>query len=228
MTDEITQRGFINWIQFGITITGNVTNNLTGCTIEGNFYGGGNLATVDGTVTSTLTNTTVKGNAFGAGFSAEIPTFSVHNKSSVSFPSIDFAGTITDGNIDYVRDDDVIREYEWTNDLDGLSEAARKASPGYQKNGKWYCYTWNSLSNLGAVLNAVTLTLKGNTTVGSLDGNSQLVEGTGDVFGGGEESAVNSNTTVLLQQGTTVLGNVFGGGNNGTVGGNSEVKIQDE
>ena len=228
VTNEITQRGFINWIQFGITITGNVSNTLTGCTIEGNFYGGGNLATVNGTVTSELTNTTIKGNAFGAGFSAAIPTFSVHNKSAVSFPTIDYAGTITDGNIDYVRDGGVVREYEWTNDLNGMSESDRKASPSYQKEGKWYCYTWNSLENLGAVLNAVTLTLKGTTTVGTLNGSSQLVEGTGNIYGGGDESAVTGNTTVNLQQGATVLGNVYGGGNNGTVGGDSEVKIQDE
>lgn len=222
VTDEITQRGFINWIQFGITITGNVTNNLTGCTIEGNFYGGGNLATVDGTVTSTLTNTTVKGNAFGAGFSAEIPTFSVHNKSSVSFPSIDFAGTITDGNIDYVRDDDVIREYEWTNDLDGLSEAARKASPGYQKDGKWYCYTWNSLENLGAVLNAVTLTINGSSVIGTLG-----VASSGNVYGGGEQSVVSGNVTVTLEGATHVLGDVFGGGDHGAVTGNTQVILKD-
>ena len=222
VTDEITQRGFIRWIQFGLTITGNVTNTLTGCMVEGNFYGGGNLATVDGTVTSTLTNTTVKGNAFGAGFSAAIPTFSVHDKDSKVFPTIDYAGTITDGHIDYVKDNEEIREYEWTNDLNNMTEANRKKSPGYQKDGKWYCYTWNPLSNLGAVLNAVSLTIIGGT-VGT-EGNAS----TGNVFGGGDESAVTGNTSVILEGNANVLGNVYGGGNEGPVGGNSEVIIQDD
>lgn len=228
VTDEITQRSFINWVQFGVTITGNVTNILSGCTIEGNFYGGGNLATVNGTVTSTLTNTTVKGNVFGAGFSAQIPTFSVHDKNSVSFPSIDYAGTITDGTIGYVNDGGVVREYEWTNDLNGMTEAQRKASPAYQKDGKWYCYTWNSLENLGAVLNAVSLTIT-DSTIGT-GGNPN----TGNVYGGGDASAVsnttnpaNASTTVTLTGGTTVLGNVFGGGNRGKVDGNTQVIIED-
>lgn len=222
VTDEITQRGFIHWVQFGITITGNVSNTLTDCTIENNFYGGGNLATVNGTVTSTLTNTTIKGNAFGAGFSAAIPTFSVHNKSTVSFPSIDYAGTITDGSINYVTDGGVTREYEWTNDLNGMTMDARKASPGYQKDGKWYCYTWNSLANLGAVLNTVSLTIDGNSKIGT-----EGVNATGNVYGGGDESAVAGNTTVILKGDAKVLGNVYGGGNKGAVGGSSEVLIQD-
>ena len=227
VTDEITQRGYINWVQFGITITGDVSNTLTGCTIEGNFYGGGNLATVNGTVTSSLTNTTVKGNVFGAGFSAQIPTFSVHDKNDVSFPSIDYAGTITDGTIGYVKDGTVIREYEWTNDKNGKTDAQLNSDPTYQKNGKWYCYTWNSLENLGAVLKAVSLTIT-NSDIGTQGDND-----TGNVFGGGDASAVsnstnpaNASTTVTLSGSTTVLGSVFGGGNKGIVEGNTQVIIQ--
>ena len=142
VTDQITQRGFIRWIQFGITKTGNVSSTLSDCKILGNFYGGGNLATVDGNVTSTLTNTQVDGSVFGAGYSAAIPTFQVHDKSTASFPSIT-AGVITDGHIGY--DDKV---YEWTNEkLEGKDEAYMKAHPTYEKDGKWYCYTWNSLDH---------------------------------------------------------------------------------
>ena len=228
VTDEITQRGYINWVQFGITITGNVSNTLTGCTIEGNFYGGGNLATVNGTVTSSLTNTTVKGNVFGAGFSAQIPTFSVHDKTAVSFPSIDYAGTITDGTIGYENDGGVVREYEWTNELNGMTQNERMASPAYQKDGKWYCYTWNSLENLGAVLNAVSLTIT-DSYIGTVGKNN-----TGNVYGGGDASAVsnttnpaNASTTVTLRGSTTVLNNVFGGGNKGKVDGDTRVRIED-
>ena len=222
VADQITQRGFIKWIQFGITTTGNVVNTLNNCTVEHNFYGGGNLASVNGTVTSTLTNTTVKGSAYGAGYSAAIPTFHVHDKSTVSFPSIT-AGVITDGHIDYDS-----REFEWTNDLNGMSESDRKASPTYEIGGKWYCYTWNSLENLGTVMGTATLNIEGTTTVG------------GSVYGGGEESGVDGDTEVNVTGGTigtpnlggADYGNVYGGGRGndddvkaGVVKGNTAVNI---
>ena len=135
---------------------------------------------------------------------------------------------ITDGHIE---DDGKV--YEWTNDLNGMSESERKASPTYSKTvgneTKWYCYTWNSLDNLGAVLNNVTLTLGGDSKVGT-EGNPE----TGNVYGGGDASAVkkkdgvadSGNTTVILQGNAEVLGNVFGGGNEGLVEGSATVNIQ--
>ena len=245
VADKVTQRGFIRWIQFGITTTGDVSNTLKDCTVNTDFFGGGNLATVDGTVTSTLTNTIVKENVFGAGFSASIPTFTVHDNSNAVFPSMDFAGTITDGYIPNKQEDNEDIEYEWTNDLYGKSEGDRKADPAYYKMvgkegeqvKKWYCYTWNPLDNLGAVLNNVTLTLAGETVVGT-EGDPT----TGNVYGGGDASAVGhvddkpndgiddniiANTTVYLQGNTRVLGNVFGGGNNGLVNGNATVIIRE-
>ena len=217
VADQITQRGFIKWLQFGITITGNVSNTLSNCKILNNFYGGGNLATVDGTVTSTLTNTVVDGSAFGAGYSAAIPTFQVHDKSTASFPSIT-AGVITDGHIDHNSN-----VYEWTNDLNGKTEAQRKADPTYEKDGKWYCYTWNSLDNLGAVLNSASLTINGNSVIGTASDSD-----TGNVYGGGDASAVSGDVTVNLQGNTEVLGNVFGGGNEGEVSGSATVNIMNE
>ena len=71
-----------------------------------------------------------------------------------------------------------------------------------------------SKSNLGSV-GAASVTLKGTTTVG------------GNVFGGGDESAVSGNTTVTLEGETHVLGNVYGGGDEGPVGGSSEVIMKD-
>lgn len=229
LTDEITQRGFIKWIQFGITTTGDVSNTLENCKVLGNFYGGGNLATVAGDVTSTLTNTKVNGNVFGAGFSAAIPTFQVHNKDGKTFPSINDAGVITEGHIPYAS-----TVYEWTNNLDGVSghdATYMKSHPTYQKNGKWYCYTWNSLANLGTVTGKATLNINGEETV---------VEKS--VFGGGEESAVGGDTEVNVSGGTigyanapaygAVVGNVYGGGMGkesdkmaGLVKGNTNVTI---
>lgn len=214
LTDEITQRGFIKWIQFGITTTGDVESTLENCKVLGNFYGGGNLASVSGDVSSTLTNTQVDGSVFGAGYSAAIPTFQVQNKGGKTFPSINDAGVITDGSIPYAP-----TVYEWTND-DNNGEAT-KTNPTYSKEvggeTKWYCYTWNSLENLGAVTGNVTLTVNGNTVA---DANGKVMKVDGSVYGGGEESAVEGNTEVTVKGGTigttgsggAEYGNVYGGG----------------
>ena len=90
-------------------------------------------------------------------------------------------------------------------------------------SNKWYVLTTVSLEGLGAVSQYTTLTLKGNTKVGTVGDST-----TGNVYGGGNESAVDGNTTVTLQRNTEVLGNVFGGGNNAIVGGSSTVKIEKE
>ncbi len=211
LTDEITQRGFIKWIQFGITTTGDVESTLENCKVLGNFYGGGNLASVSGDVTSILTNTQVDGSVFGAGYSAAIPTFQVQNKGGKTFPSINDAGVITDGSIPYLS-----TVYEWTND-DNNGEAT-KTNPTYSKEvggeTKWYCYTWNSLENLGAVTGNVTLTVNGNTVA---DANGKVMKVDCSVYGGGEESAVGGNTEVTVEGGT-IGQNVYGGGNLGSVG----------
>ena len=230
--DQVTQRGFIKWIQFGLTKTGDVSNTLTDCIINTNFYGGGNLGTVDGNVTSTLTNTTVLGNAYGAGFSATIPTFQVHDKSTVQFPSIT-AGVITDGSIGYDS-----RVFEWTNepDTENHDAAYMKAHPTYSKqvNGvtKWYCYTWNSLENLGVVTGNVTLNIEGNTLiVGNVTENGMPVQ-SGGVFGGGDASGVDGSTHVEIDASGQKNGyayntyNVFGGGNKADVGGSVTVNMK--
>ena len=227
--NDITQRGFIRWIQFGLTITGDVENTLTDCTINKNFYGGGNLGSVVGDVTSTLTNSTIHGSAYGGGYSASIPTFQVQDKSTVVFPSIK-AGVISDGHIDYDS-----KVYEWTNDLNGMSEANRKQHPTYEKDGKWYCYTWNSLENLGVVTGKVTMNIDGNTLV---EGNVYNADGTvkeanvGGVFGGGDASGVIGDTEVNVdasgQKGGYTYNsyNVFGGGNEADITGSTVVNMK--
>ena len=87
-------------------------------------------------------------------------------------------------------------------------------------SNKWYVLTTVSLEGLGAVSNDVNLTLEGTTTVGTPG-----VNGTGNVFGGGDESEVLQNTTVLVKDRTKVLGNIYGGGNMGKVGGNTKVIV---
>lgn len=238
-----TVRSYIHWAQFGTTKTGDVTNTLNNCTIENDFFGGGNLGNVEGTVTSTLTGCTILGNAFGGGFSGHIEPFRIHDKSSTQFPNIDMAGIMQNpnGKFEYVKNaDNSDRYYTWCykkSATEMFPEGVvipNDASPNtnlkstFQYDGNWYVITTVSLEGLGAVSQDATLTLV-NTTVGTLEGSpgsQTLKAGTGDVYGGGNESTVNGNATVNLEGTTNVLGNVFGGGNKASVLGNTNVNIQ--
>lgn len=195
-TDAVA-RTYRHWAQFGVTSTGNVTNTLTDCTFKNNFYGGGNLATVSGNVTSTLTDCTVTGSAFGAGFSASIPSFPVHDKTKVTYPTRDAAGVCHNGKVGYRTDGDVIRQYTWcyknstTNEVLPagvvIPQGVDTSKPAFQYGGKWYCYTTVPLENLGTVTGNATLTITGNSNI------------TGDVFGGGDQGEVKGNTTVNIR-----------------------------
>lgn len=233
-----TIRSYLHWAQFGTTITGTITNNLTNCIIDSNFYGGGNLGNVNGSVTSTLTGCTVYGNAFGGGYSGRIEPFRIHDKSATEFPYIDKAGVMQNpkGKFEYVKNaDNSDRYYTWCyKNAAGqmfpngvtIPSTATTNNPTFQNaaDGNWYVLTTVSLEGLGAVSQNATITLV-NTTVGTLVG-SALKPGTGDVYGGGNESSVNGNATVNLEGTTTVRGNVFGGGNKASVVGNTNVNIQ--
>ena len=211
-------RLFVKFVSFSLAQCNDVNSTLTGCTVNENFYGGGSLGKVIGTATSELNNCTIKGNVFGAGYSATLPKIPVRD-----------AGFVTNGNPNYNSSSGMFEpgifsdttHYTWKH----VESYPSEGGAGF--DGTQVITTQNlDKTNLGSV-GAATLTLKGNTTVGTLNGSSQLVEGTGNVYGGGDESTVSGNTTVILQQGANVLGNVYGGGNNGAVGGDSEVKIQD-
>lgn len=232
-----TIRSYLNWAQFGKTSTGNITNYLDDCTIEESFYGGGNLGNVNGSVTSTLKDCTVKGNVFGGGYSGKIEPFRIHDKSKTKFPYIDKAGVMQDANgvFDYVKNTDgTDRYYTWCYrksateffpeevviPSDASTNTNLKATFEYPKgSNKWYVLTTVSLEGLGAVSQYTSLTLN-NTVVGT-EGDAN----TGNVYGGGNESAVNGNTTVNLEGNTQVKGSVFGGGNKAKVGGSAKVNV---
>ena len=215
-------RIFVEYVKFSLATTHSVTSSLKHCTIENNFYGGGSLGKVDGTVTSVLDSCTVFGNVFGAGFSASLPTVEVD---SIGFRTEPYYYEALGTYLTGVKGQTTT--YHWEQG-DAISV----------DNDNYILYITENLDLLGSVSGNVTLTLKGNTTVGTLEGGN-LKAGTGNVFGGGDESRVTQqtssgnpvpntgNTTVILQQGATVHGNVYGGGNEGPVGGNSEVIIQD-
>ena len=205
MSDNKTNvaRIFVDFVKFSLATTRNITSNLTSCTINGNFYGGGSLGKVNGPVTSTLTNCTVKGNVYGAGFSASLPTVQVDAIGFETEPYYyDQLGTYRKG-VKYKNNPDYApTTYTWEHG-DAISI----------DKDKHILYTTEDLTktNLGSVTGNIKLPLKGTTKV------------RGSVFGGGEESVVGGNTEVQINDQTRVYGNIYGGGNMGKVNQNTKV-----
>ena len=212
--------------QFSATNTGPIENNLTGCKVLKNFYGGGNLGGVKGNITSTLTDTEVFGSAFGAGFSASVPEVTIRNKDK-AYPTINlYTGIITptpEGSGTPVT-------YTWTNETSLGGKTLSTSEPTVMNvGGKNYFYTEESLKDLGTVTGDVTLNIEGTTlvhgTVFDENGN-EVAENIdrGGVFGGGNSSDVTGNTTVTMTGGT-VEGSVFGGANLAKVTGDTNVSV---
>ena len=230
--DRLVARFYVGFAKFDLATTGNVTNELTDCTILYDFYGAGCQGKVAGTVTSTLTDCTVNGNAYGAGYKATAndvkvyPTTDPKNSPYALSKYTMATGIFSEFHIP----DPVI--FQW-----------KPGEAGGSNDDNHELYTDKPMNTLGDVSGAITLTLDGNTVVyenvfgggnesKSLDDATVIVKGSsevrGNVFGGGNKAAVEQNTTVKLQEGVRVLGNVYGGGNEGPVGGDSEVLIQNE
>ena len=213
-------RLYIDYASFSLAQTNDVTSTLTGCTVLENFYGGGSLGAVKGNDTSILTNCIIKGNVFGAGYSVDIPTVTVRNTGGWSV--VPYYNNSTAIYEDPIWPGEVV--YTWDN---------QSVSDGDQAlvDDGFKIKTDEPLDGLGVVSGNVSLTIKGTSKIGTLDGEGNLVEGTGNVFGGGEESAVSGESavtvTVTLQGKTEVYGDVFGGGNKGRVDGSTTVTIED-
>lgn len=217
----VVNRSYYYSAQFATTNTGNVTSTLKGCTVEKNFYGAGFLGGVTGTVTSTLDDTRVMGSAFGAGYSASVPKVNIYNKDKTPPVANIYTGMIKP------QSGGTYTVYKWDHNH-GTTSSPVTVNPN--SDTAWF-YTELPLDNLGTVSSTATLTIKGDSEIGTMQGepgSQTLKPGTGNVYGGGDQSAVAGNTIVILQEGATVHGNVYGGGNNGTVGGNSSVTIQDQ
>ena len=220
-------RLFIDFVNFSLATTRNVTSTLTGCTITGNFYGGGSLGKVAGNVTSTLTDCTVRGSVFGGGYDATRPTVQVlstdgfttppnyNTNTGVFFPAAEPYNTSID--------------YTWEQRATVNSTATAIDTANH------VLFTTADLTTLGQVTGNVTLNILGNTLVEgqAVDYEGNLTGGDrGGVFGGGDASAVLGNTIVTVnataqQEGATYNAyNVYGGGNSAPVGGNSTVTLQ--
>ena len=225
-------RLFIDYVSFSLATTRNVTSKLTDCTITtstlgslklfdgciGNFYGGGSLGKVDGPVKSTLTNCIVEGNVYGAGYSATLPPVDVMNQ---SFEKEPFYDQNLGAFLEAVKP--LTTPYTWEH-AETVNSTETAINTGTPKT----LFTTENLdkSNLGSVNGAVTLTIEGDSKIGT-DGDQ--TGNTGNVFGGGDESYVvgsANKVTVTLKGNANVLGNVFGGGDEGLVEGSTEVNIQ--
>ncbi len=214
---ETGARFYVMFASFSLAQCNDVESTLKNCIVNGNFYGGGSLGKVVGTVTSVLDGCTVKGNVYGAGYSASLPTIQVRNAGFTTNPKYNSAsGMFEPGVFSNTT------EFTWKNAGEaGVTLSNDNSGSDLTTNHYIYTDVDISKSNLGSVRN-VYLTLKGNTVVGT-EGDAE----TGSVYGGGEESAVNEDTHVLLKGNTLVRGNVFGGGDEGSVSGNTSVEITD-
>ena len=211
-------RFFVKFAAFSLAQCNKVSSSLKKCTVDSNFYGGGSLGKVGDSVTSVLDSCIVKGNVFGAGFSASLPTIQVRDGGFTQNPNYNSASGMFEPGIFTGT-----TEYHWKQ-VNSLSNGGAGTSTSGDTN---YVHTTVDLNSLGTVTGDVTLTLKGNTVVGTLEGTA-LKAGTGSVYGGGAESAVKGNTTVILEGHTHILGDVFGGGDEGEVDGSSEVILKDD
>lgn len=214
-------RLYVKFAAFSLAQCNQVSSSLKKCTVDSNFYGGGSLGKVVGSVTSVLDSCTVKGNVFGAGFSASLPTLQVRDAGFTKNPNYNSAsGMFEPGTFSGTT------KFEWKNASEAGVTLSNNSSGSDLTNHYIYTNVDLSKSNLGSVSGNVTITIKGNTTVGTETSPGVLKANTGNVYGGGDESIVTGNTTVILQDGAHVLGNVYGGGNKGIVGGNSSVTLQ--
>ena len=212
MSDNNTNvaRILVDYVKFSLATTRDVTSDLTGCIVTGNFYGGGSLGKVDGNVTSTLTDCTLNGDAFGAGFSGSLPEVEVDSIGFRVEPYYyDKFGTYRKG----VKG--VTTTYTWSH-----RDVVNNTASAIDKTNH-ILYTPEDLTTLGTVAGTATLNIEGTTTVA------------GNVYGGGESSDVTDKkgekeaAVVVNVNSGTISHDVYGGGKGETttVSGNITVNI---
>ena len=194
----LVARFYTGYAQFSLATTGNVTNMLDNCTVLTDFYGAGCQGKVDGTVISTLTGCTVSGSAYGGGYKATSNEVSVYTSTQPTY-SVFTRETGLFSDFGTVEPE----TYTWIQGTAAGSDQTNKTLT-----------TTTDMATLGNVTGDISITIEDGTV-------------TGNLFGGGNESPSNSNTSVFLRGSAHVAGNVFGGGNRAVVGGNSSVTIQD-
>ena len=196
-------RYYVNFASFSLAQCNDVTTTLTGCTVNENFYGGGNLGSVVGTATSVIDGCTIHGNVFGGGYSALLPPIPVRDSGFTKNPVFNANSGMFEPGVYSATTD-----YEWQQ----VNSYPTNGTAGTIDDN--YVVTKADLTALGQVAHT-NLTITGNTKV------------EGSVFGGGDMSAVNGNTNVDIQNtdGTDGINYVYGGGNTADVGGNAVVTM---
>ena len=220
-------RLYIQKVSFSLAQTNDVNSTLTDCIVLNNFYGGGKLGKVAGNATSILTNCKVKGNVFGAGYSATKDDVEVFNSGGYT-PEHNYNQATGVYELGQIPDK---VSYTWKQ-VSSISNGNQCLET--DADGNNYIQTTANLdkNNLGSVSGIVTLTINGNSEIG-IEGDA--TSETGNVYGGGDESAVNNtddspdlaSTNVTIKGNVEIHGNVFGGGNQGIVSGSTTVNIED-
>ena len=208
-TGQTGGRFYVNFASFSLASCNNVESDLKNCTINENFYGGGSYGEVKGTAKSVLDGCTVKGHVFGGGYSATLPKVKLRNTPVFTKdPYINkYSGMFEPGVIADFEE----YEYDWKRASDYGVTLTNNNSGSDMTNH--YLYTNIDLTALGKV-GSTDLTVKENCQI------------TGSVYGGGDESAVNQNTLVKIQNKSAGhIDNVYGGGNIANVLGDAEVNL---
>ncbi len=200
-------RFYTGYSDFSLAQTGNVTSNLTDCTVLNNFYGGGCQGTVAGNATSTLTSCHIDGNAFAGGYKAPETMVEIYSNIKPTYPI-------------YTRETGIFTFYD-----KGSHETWRwveGGTAGTKHDDTKTFETGISFANLGAVTGNATITVEGDTYVaGMIEGQPN-----GGVFGGGNESPVRGETEVNISSTNTyTIANVYGGANKADVGNNTVVNV---
>ena len=204
-------RVYIHKANLSMAETENVWSTLTGCTVKGNFYGGGFVGLVQGTATDSLRDCRVMGNVFAGGNSATLPTAKVYN-----LPGAEEYPTLASGTFFQVDKNELVTpvEYIWTND-----ESVKNGTTYIKEIGnKKYIYAPKATTDLEKVgkCQATNLTVI-NTVVGT-PGDTN----TGSIYGGGNEAAMEvlasggtCSASVKVEGNTRVYRDVFGAGKEG-------------
>lgn len=234
----------LKYASFSLAQTNTVKSELSGCTLVGNFYGGGSLGKVAGTATSTLENCTVNGSVFGAGYSASAPTASIMALGGFKVNNVATNPNYNETTAVYEKADyPSSTDYTWVHESTIITSGTQTLTDN--ADGTHTIKTNGSLDGLGRVTGKVTLNITGNTIVKgnevSMDKDGFVVKdvngepivtdyNVGGVFGGGDASdaesdtEVNINTPTQKDEGYNVY-RVFGGGNNAEVYGNTVVNL---
>lgn len=165
-------RFYDNYAALSMAQTGSVTTNATNCLFKENFFGGGCQGKVDGSITSVLNNCYVTGSVYGGGYKASATEINVYPTTGGTYPEFNTTYKAFSTYGTYPTPE----VYTWVSGTDGTVDTSAQTIA-----------TSVDMTQMGTVTGNTSLTIKGPDSVV-----------TGDVFGGGAESKVLGNSTVVI------------------------------